>query len=118
MLGTGALGRPRGMVGGGRREEGSGWILSNLELKRYIKKKRKKKSNLVPIDPQYVMPSFAGKMYRKIRNVSANTTEGKMIKVSFLITLCVIKYAAYFEISQNIISIMRYERRPIFIVSY
>ena len=25
MLGAGALGRPRGMVWGGRREEGSGW---------------------------------------------------------------------------------------------
>ena len=25
MLGVGALGRPRGMVWGGRREEGSGW---------------------------------------------------------------------------------------------
>ena len=25
MLGPGALGRPRGMVQGGRREEGSGW---------------------------------------------------------------------------------------------
>ena len=25
MLGAGALGRPRGMVMGGRREEGSGW---------------------------------------------------------------------------------------------
>ena len=25
MLGAGALGRPRGMVSGGRREEGSGW---------------------------------------------------------------------------------------------
>ena len=25
MLGAGALGRPRGMVQGGRREEGSGW---------------------------------------------------------------------------------------------
>ena len=25
MLGAGALGRPRGMVCGGRREEGSGW---------------------------------------------------------------------------------------------
>ena len=25
MLGAGALGRPRGMVGGGRREDGSGW---------------------------------------------------------------------------------------------
>ena len=27
MLGAGALGRPRGMVWGGRREEGSGWVL-------------------------------------------------------------------------------------------
>ena len=25
MLGAGALGRPRGMIWGGRREEGSGW---------------------------------------------------------------------------------------------
>ena len=25
MLGAGALGRPRGMVRGGRREDGSGW---------------------------------------------------------------------------------------------
>ena len=25
MFGTGALGQPRGMVWGGRREEGSGW---------------------------------------------------------------------------------------------
>ena len=25
MLGTGALGQPRGIVRGGRREEGSGW---------------------------------------------------------------------------------------------
>ena len=25
MLGAGALGRPRGMVWGGRKEEGSGW---------------------------------------------------------------------------------------------
>ena len=25
MLGAGALGRPRGMVQGGRRKEGSGW---------------------------------------------------------------------------------------------
>ena len=26
MLGAGALGRPRGMVWGGRTEEGSGWV--------------------------------------------------------------------------------------------
>ena len=31
MLGAGALGRPRGMVWGGRREEGSGWGSSALQ---------------------------------------------------------------------------------------
>ena len=36
MLGSGALGRPRGMVWGGRREEGSGEIFY---------KKKKKKNN-------------------------------------------------------------------------
>jgi len=44
MLGAGALGRPRGMVWGGRREEGSGWgthVLKLLNLR--IKKKRKRK---------------------------------------------------------------------------
>ena len=43
MLGAGALGRPRGMVWGGRREEGLGWgthVLKLLNLR--IKKKRKK----------------------------------------------------------------------------
>ena len=63
MLGAGALGRPRGMVWGGRREEGSGWgtrvylwlihvdIWQNqydiVKLKNKIKKfkKRKKKFN-------------------------------------------------------------------------
>jgi len=29
MLGASALGRPRGMVWGGRREEGSGWGTGN-----------------------------------------------------------------------------------------
>ena len=38
MLGAGALGRPRGMVWGGRREEGSGW-----GTRVYLKKKKKKK---------------------------------------------------------------------------
>ena len=57
MLGAGALGRPRGMVRGGRREEGSGWgtrvylwqihvdIWQNkyniVKLKNKIKKKEK-----------------------------------------------------------------------------
>ena len=59
MLGAGALGRPRGMVWGGRREEGSGWgahvylwwihfdIWQNqyniVKLKNKIKIKKKKK---------------------------------------------------------------------------
>ena len=61
MLGAGALGRPRGMVWGGRREEGSGWgtrvylwrihvdIRQNqyniVKLKNKIKKKRKEKQS-------------------------------------------------------------------------
>ena len=59
MLGAGALGRPRGMVRGGRREEGSGWgthvclrrihfdIWQNqyniIKFKNKIKLKKKKK---------------------------------------------------------------------------
>ena len=61
MLGAGALGRPRGMVWGGRREEGSGWgthvylwrihvdIWQNqyniVKLKNKIKFKNEKKRN-------------------------------------------------------------------------
>ena len=42
MLGAGALGRPRGMVWGGGREEGSGWgACVYLKLKKEKKKKRK-----------------------------------------------------------------------------
>ena len=63
MLGAGALGRPRGMVYGGRREEGSGWgtrvylwqihvdiwqsqynivkLKNKIKLKKSIKKKKK-----------------------------------------------------------------------------
>ena len=60
MLGVGALGRPRGMVWGGRREEGLGWgtrvylwwihfdIWQNqyniVKFKNKIKKKKKKKT--------------------------------------------------------------------------
>ena len=56
MLGAGALGRPRGMVLGGRREEGTGWgtrvylwqihvdIWQNL-----LKKKRKKEKEKLSI---------------------------------------------------------------------
>ena len=32
MLGAGALGRPRGMVWGGRREKGSGWGTNDSHL--------------------------------------------------------------------------------------
>ena len=32
MIGAGALGRPRGMVLGGRREEGSGWGTPSLSI--------------------------------------------------------------------------------------
>ena len=62
MLGAGALGRPRGMVRGGRREEGSGWgthvylwwihfdIWQNqyniVKLNNKIKKKVKKKKRV------------------------------------------------------------------------
>ena len=56
MLGAGALGRPRGMVWGGRREEGSGWgthvylwrIHFNIWQNQYniVKLKKKKKKNL------------------------------------------------------------------------
>ena len=65
MLGAGALGRPRGMVRGGRREEGSGWgtrvylwrthvdIWQNqyniVKLKNKIKLKKRKKKEIVNI---------------------------------------------------------------------
>ena len=65
MLGAGALGRPRGMVWGGRREEGSGWgtgvhlwqihvdMWQNqyniVKLKNKIKKTTTKKRNEVEI---------------------------------------------------------------------
>ena len=61
MLGAGALGRPRGMVWGWRREEGSGWgtrvyllqihvdiwqnQYNNVKLKNKIKLKKKEKSS-------------------------------------------------------------------------
>ena len=45
ILGAGALGWPRGMVWGGRREEGSGW---GTHVYLWKKKKKKKKERWVP----------------------------------------------------------------------
>ena len=45
MLGAGALGRPRGIVWGGRREEGSGWGKKKTKKKRKKKKEKKIKKN-------------------------------------------------------------------------
>ena len=68
MLGAGALGRPRGMVWGGRKEEGSGWgthvylwqihfaiwqnqynivKLNNIKFKKNKTQKKKKKGKRV-----------------------------------------------------------------------
>ena len=51
MLGAGALGRPRGMVWGGRREEGSGWG-ARVYLK--LKKLKKKKNVCISLHAFYV----------------------------------------------------------------
>ena len=63
MLGAGALGQPRGMVWGGRREEGSGWgthvylwwthfdIWQNQYNIVKFKKKKKKKSVAIERGP-------------------------------------------------------------------
>ena len=75
MLGAGALGRPRGMVWGGRKEEGSGWgthvylwrihvdIWQNqyniVKLKNKIKKKKKE------MDMEQQTDSKSGKEYIK-----------------------------------------------------
>ena len=77
MLGAGALGQPKGMVWGGRREEGSGWgthvylwrihfdIWQNqyniVKLKNKIKKKRKKKDRKKP----YMTRSFRMAVFLK-----------------------------------------------------
>ena len=61
MLGAGTLGRPRGMVQGGRREEGSGWrtrvylwrIHVDIWQNQYniVKLKKKKKDYSSPLRP-------------------------------------------------------------------
>ena len=73
MLGAGVLGRPRGMVWGGRREEGSGWgthvylwrILFDIwqnqynivKLKNKIKLKKNKGGQLISLRNYFVMNS-------------------------------------------------------------
>ena len=77
MLGAGALGRPRGMVWGGRREEGSGWgtqvylwrihfdIWQNqyniVKLKIKLKKLKIKKKNLPTMQETWIQ--FLGQKY-------------------------------------------------------
>ena len=71
MLGAGALGRPRGMVWGGRREEGSGWgthvylwrIHFNVWQNQYNIVKFKKKKNIcfgVGLDLEVGAPGLKG----------------------------------------------------------
>jgi len=66
MLGAGALGRPRGMVWGGRREEGSGWgthvylggFISIKKNKTFQKKSQKQNQKTVPILAQIWVSSL------------------------------------------------------------
>ena len=84
MLGAGALGRPRGMVWGGRREEGSGWgthvylwrihfdvwqnqynivkLKNKIKLKKKNRKKEKEKKNL----PTCLPPQWNISFYRAV----------------------------------------------------
>ena len=83
MLGAGALGRPRGMVWGGRREEGSGWgthvclwqihfdIWQNqhniVKLKNKIKLKKRKLEKCINIIKLKVKQNmYVGKLQRKM----------------------------------------------------
>ena len=70
MLGAGALGRPRGMVWGGRREEGSGWgthvylwwIHFDIWQKQHdIVKLKKKNSTFKKQRSWHLVPSLHGK---------------------------------------------------------
>ena len=56
MLGAGALGRLRGMIWGGRREEDSGWG-THVYLWRKNKIKLKKKKEIV-FSPLYILATF------------------------------------------------------------
>ena len=81
MLGAGALGRPRGMVWGGRWEEGSGWgthvylwrihfdIWQNqyniVKLKNKIKLNKKEKIKVFPGHPDEHLMSSLRTIYHK-----------------------------------------------------
>ena len=83
MLGAGALGRPRGMVWGGRREEGSGWgthvylwrihfdIFQNQynivkfknKIKKKLKKQKKKEKEMYSVCSLHVCVRVHGCMH-------------------------------------------------------
>ena len=83
MLAAGALGRPRGMVQGGRREEGSGWgtrvyllqIHVDIWQKQYnivkLKNKIKFKNILKKISFKGIMNIF--EKYGKIKHINVST---------------------------------------------
>ena len=73
MLGAGALGQPRGMVWGGRREEGSGWgthvYLWQIHFDKWqnqynivklskIKLREKKKTSMYKIGKEKSAPNY------------------------------------------------------------
>jgi len=74
MLGAGALGQPRGMVRGGRKEEGSGWgtlvylwqihvdVWQNqyniVKLKKKRQKKKKQQSFLTSLVSKFARPAI------------------------------------------------------------
>ena len=74
MLGAGAMGRPRGMVWGGRREEGSGWgthvylwqIHFNIWQNQYNIVKFKKKKKRIPVELFQILKDDAAKVLHSI----------------------------------------------------
>ena len=82
MLGAGDLGRPRGMVWGGRRDEGSGWgtrvclwqihfhIFQNryniIKFKNKIKLKKKKKKKKLSTEELMLLNCGAGELSLRV----------------------------------------------------
>ena len=85
MLGAGALGRPRGMVWGGRREEGSGWgthvylwqIYFNIWQNQYNIVKFKNKIKLKKI---LITVCTEGTYLTKVKAIYDKSTHNKMVK--------------------------------------